>query len=153
MESHSAIRKNAGSRSVSGSTLNQCSSTTLLWPPICNGIPSVAYGTWNFNGLLCRALDAAGMAGVLPVVLPHHRLDGQGMPENMFFTLVCSPARNIILKGMSRGMDWADVDISVGDPWHFCADPYLWLKDPAPTPFFSDFSDAKNYFFFVTIFS
>ncbi len=62
------------------------------------------------------------MAGVLPVVLPHHRLDGQGMPENKFFTLVCD-LQNIILKGMSRKMDWADVDNSVGDPRHFGADP------------------------------
>ncbi len=56
---------------------------------------------------------------------------------------------------------------SVGDPWHFgadpdprpappiaaylpmCPDPYLWLMDtdPFPTPFFSDCKDAKNYFF------
>ena len=34
--------------------------------------------------------------------------------------------------------------ISVSDPWHFDADPYLWLMDPDPTPFFSDFKDAKK---------
>jgi hypothetical protein len=41
--------------------------------------------------------------------------------------------------------------LGVGDLWHFGADQYLWLKDPDPnpdpTPFFSDFKDAKNVFF------
>jgi hypothetical protein len=40
---------------------------------------------------------------------------------------------------------------SVVDPWHFGADPYLWLTDPGPTPdptpFFSDFKDAKKLIF------
>jgi hypothetical protein len=38
---------------------------------------------------------------------------------------------------------------SVEDPWHFVpdADPYLWLTDPDPTPFFSDFKEAKKKFF------
>ncbi len=46
---------------------------------------------------------------------------------------------------------------SVGDPWHFGADPdphpHLWLMDPDPgpppdpTPFLSDFKDAKKKFF------
>ncbi len=43
---------------------------------------------------------------------------------------------------------------SVGDPWHFgCGsrsgspDPYLWLMDPDPTPFFSDLKDAKKIIF------
>ncbi len=43
---------------------------------------------------------------------------------------------------------------SVGDPWNFGADPDLWIHTPClwltdtyPTPFFSDFKDAKkNYF-------
>ncbi len=37
------------------------------------------------------------------------------------------------------------VKTSVGDPWHFGVDP-----DPDPTPFFSDFKDAKkkNFKFF-----
>ncbi len=40
----------------------------------------------------------------------------------------------------------------VGDPEHFGEDPDLRLRvdpDPTPdlTPFFSDFKDAKNYFF------
>jgi hypothetical protein len=50
---------------------------------------------------------------------------------------------------------------SVGDPLHFGADPdlYLWPMDPdlaadpepspGPTPFFSDFEDAKKFFFFL----
>jgi hypothetical protein len=43
---------------------------------------------------------------------------------------------------------------SVGDPCHFGADPdlrihmYLWLTYPDPTPFFSDFKDAKKCCFF-----
>ncbi len=55
------------------------------------------------------------------------------------------------------------ISTSVGDPWHFGADPdprictYLWLMDPDlasdqdPTPdpssFFIDFKDAKKIFF------
>ncbi len=30
------------------------------------------------------------------------------------------------------------------------ADSYLWLTDPDPTPFFSDFKDANNHYFHVT---
>ncbi len=46
------------------------------------------------------------------------------------------------------------VGCSVGDPWHFGADPdlrilYLWLMDPDPdpNPFFSDLKDVKKIFF------
>ncbi len=48
---------------------------------------------------------------------------------------------------------------SVGDPWHFGADPdprdpYFWLMDadptPDPTPFFSDFKNAKKNFIFFS---
>ncbi len=52
--------------------------------------------------------------------------------------------------------------ISVGDPWHFGADPDLricrsdlWPMDPAPdptpdpTPFFRDFKDKKMSYFFL----
>ncbi len=45
--------------------------------------------------------------------------------------------------------------LSFGDRWHFGADldpriPYLWLMDPDadPTPFFSNFKDAKKIYFF-----
>ncbi len=38
---------------------------------------------------------------------------------------------------------------SVGDPWYFGADPYLWLMDPDPTPFFSDFKDEKKSFHII----
>jgi hypothetical protein len=45
---------------------------------------------------------------------------------------------------------------SVGDPSHFGADPvsdpHLWLTDPDPTPFFSDFKDAKKKIIFCHIF-
>ncbi len=37
--------------------------------------------------------------------------------------------------------------ISVGDPWNFDADPYLWLLDPDPTPFYSDFREARKIFY------
>ncbi len=38
--------------------------------------------------------------------------------------------------------------ISAEDPWHFGADPYLWLMDP----FFSDFKDTKkNSYFFLKL--
>jgi hypothetical protein len=38
---------------------------------------------------------------------------------------------------------------SVGDPWHIGADPdpHLWLTDPDPTVFFSDFKSAKKLYF------
>ncbi len=43
---------------------------------------------------------------------------------------------------------------SVGDPWHFGADPYLWQMDPDPapvsTPFFIDLKDAKKFIFFTS---
>ncbi len=47
---------------------------------------------------------------------------------------------------------------SIGDPWHFGADLYLWLMDPDPdathgtTPFFNDFNNSKKYFFLHIIF-
>ncbi len=48
-----------------------------------------------------------------------------------------------------------NLESSVGDLWHFGAepDPYLWLMDPDPdptsdpTPFFIDFKDANKIFF------
>jgi hypothetical protein len=40
--------------------------------------------------------------------------------------------------------------INVGNPWHFDADPYLWLLDPDPTPFYSDFKDANKIFILFT---
>jgi len=32
-------------------------------------------------------------------------------------------------------------------------DPHLWLMDPDPIPFFSNFKDAKKYLFFPIFFS
>ncbi len=38
------------------------------------------------------------------------------------------------------------VSTSAGDPRRFGADLYLCLMDPDPTPVFSDFKDATNFF-------
>ncbi len=44
--------------------------------------------------------------------------------------------------------------VSVGDPWHFCADPdpHLWLTDPDPAPFqwLKGCKKKKSYFFLTT---
>ncbi len=40
---------------------------------------------------------------------------------------------------------------SLGDPWHFGADPHLWLMDPDPTSFFNDFKEVKKKFNFFLI--
>ncbi len=49
--------------------------------------------------------------------------------------------------------------VSVGDPWHFGADPdpdpYLWIMDPDPTPhpslLFDDSNDVKTIIFLLLI--
>ncbi len=55
---------------------------------------------------------------------------------------------------------WAKEKCSVGDPWHFGADRYLWLmvlnpdpdSTPDPTSFFIDFWGCKKKYFFLHIF-
>ncbi len=64
----------------------------------------------------------------------------------------CAPARQTLRGCHSRLHIFQVHHLSVsnvGDPWHFGVDPYLWLMDPDPTPFFSDLKDAKNYVFFL----
>ncbi len=53
-------------------------------------------------------------------------------------------------RGDRTGDDGALAYNQCWEPWHFDADPHRWLMDPDPspdpTPFFSNFKDAKNYF-------
>ncbi len=44
-----------------------------------------------------------------------------------------------------KNANFKSLQSSVGDPWHFGADP-----DPNPTPFFSDFKNAKQNFFHIS---
>ncbi len=45
-----------------------------------------------------------------------------------------------------KGQCWGSVTFWCGSG---SADPHLWLKDPDPTSFFSDFKDAKQIIFFL----
>ncbi len=47
---------------------------------------------------------------------------------------------------------WRGLTTSVGDPWHFAADPHLWLIDPDPTPFFNDLKKGCTIHFFSLYF-
>ncbi len=63
-----------------------------------------------------------------------------------------SKSESLLIKCGTETKVW----ISVGDPWHFDADPdpHLWLKDldptPDPTPFFSDFKDSIFFLIFYS---
>ncbi len=69
----------------------------------------------------------------------------------LYFAKNVHPIKNF------SSIEEALVLISVGDPWLMDPDP--WLMDPYPdptsypTPFFSDFMDAKIFFVFFHIFS
>jgi hypothetical protein len=78
----------------------------------------------------------------------HIRLAALHTKHSHFYLFLCRCQRQC-KKGTHASHTSLLLNFSAGDPRHFGAHPYLWLSDPDPTPFFSDFKEAKKNFLLI----
>ncbi len=87
----------------------------------------------GFSYFFCLMIEGSESGSV-----PHTNGSGSA---TLLFWIFFPPFRHIVKNVAYK------ICSSAGDPWHFDADPYIWLTDSDPTPFFNDFKMPKKLFF------